>query len=136
MQTLVDAVFSWFIWTKGRTFVHSVMNIQWITSRVVRGWMNNLAFQMVIGLLTSLFPFRFIFIFFVKLVWFFYLEGGYQNNHFFFVSIYSTHLLVRSCTTRSVLIISLCLKTVVYIQVHVCLKVVSERAMSACYEYL
>lgn len=39
--TLVDAVFSWFIWTnkKGGPMSKAVMNIQWITSRVVRVWM-------------------------------------------------------------------------------------------------
>lgn len=54
--TLVDAVFSWFIWTnkKGGPMSKSVMNIQWITSRVVRVWMKTY-FKSFSCLLISLF---------------------------------------------------------------------------------
>lgn len=72
--TLVDAVFSWFIWTnkKGGPMSKSVMNIQWITSRVVRVWMKTY-FKSFSCLLISPFFYRFIFSFFFMLlasVWF------------------------------------------------------------------
>lgn len=76
--TLVDAVFSWFIWTnkKGGPMSKSVMNIQWITSRVERvcHWMKTY-FKSFSCSLISPFFFRFIFsLFFMLLpsVWFFF----------------------------------------------------------------
>lgn len=73
--TLVDAVFSWFIiWTnkKGGPMSKAVMNIQWITSRVVRVWMKTY-FKSFSCLLISPFFLGFIFSLFSMLlasVWF------------------------------------------------------------------
>lgn len=121
--TLVDAVFSWFIWTnkKGGPMSKSVMNIQWITSRVVclrvHEWK-------LISFVNFPFFFRFIFSFFFMLlasVWFLFcsiLKRVLKLSWFFsWYCIYCIYM--RSTLGRSVSISYVSMKIVC---IHVCFK--------------